>query len=53
METYNITATGYINGTIKTKNHKSNGYALLIDKRQSEKGQFDVYWGPGCTIPGR
>jgi hypothetical protein len=41
METDNTTTTGYINGTIKkrhnkTKTHKSNGYAFLLDKRQSE-----------------
>jgi hypothetical protein len=35
METDNTNATGYSNGTIK-KMHKSHGYALLLDQRQSE-----------------
>jgi hypothetical protein len=35
METDNTTATGYSNGKIK-KTHKSHGYALLLDQRQSE-----------------
>jgi hypothetical protein len=36
METDNTTATGYSNGTIKEKTHKSNGYAFLLDKKQSQ-----------------
>jgi hypothetical protein len=46
MEADNTTATGYSNGTIKQKTHKSNGYAFLLDKNRAKQGPFNVYWGP-------
>jgi hypothetical protein len=39
MEKGNTNATGYSNGTIKNI-HKSNGYAILLDQRQSKKGNL-------------
>jgi hypothetical protein len=36
LETNNSTATGYSNGIINKKRHKSNGYAIFLNKRQSQ-----------------
>jgi hypothetical protein len=36
LEIDNTTATGYSNGTIYKKTRNSNGYAFLLDKRQSQ-----------------
>jgi hypothetical protein len=47
METDNITATGYINGTIKQKCTKSMDMRFYWIKDRVKQGQFKIYWGPG------
>jgi hypothetical protein len=47
METDNITATGYINGTIKQKRTKAMDIRFYWVKDRVKQGQFNVYWGPG------
>jgi hypothetical protein len=47
METYNTTAIGYINGTIKQKCTKTMDLRFYWIKDRVKQGQFDVYWGPG------
>jgi hypothetical protein len=46
-ETYNTTATGYSNGTIKQKCTKAMDMHFYWIKDRVKQGQFDVYWGPG------
>jgi hypothetical protein len=47
METYNTTATGYSNGTIKQKRTKAMDMRFYWIKDRVKQGKFDVYWGPG------
>jgi hypothetical protein len=47
METDNITATGYINGTIKQKRTKAMKMRFYWIKDRVKQGQFKIYWGPG------
>jgi hypothetical protein len=47
METYNTTAKGYINGTIKQKRTKAMDMRFYWIKDRVKQGQFNVYWGPG------
>jgi hypothetical protein len=47
METYNTTATGYSNGTIKQKRTKDMDMRFYWIKDRVKQGQFNVYWGPG------
>jgi hypothetical protein len=47
LETDNITATGYSNGTIKQKRTKAMDMRFYWIKDRVKKGQFNVYWGPG------
>jgi hypothetical protein len=47
METYNTTATGYGNGTIKQKRTKAMDMRFYWIKDRVKQGQFNVYWGPG------
>jgi hypothetical protein len=47
MGTYNTTATGYSNGTIKQKRTKAMDMRFYWIKDRVKQGQFDVYWGPG------
>jgi hypothetical protein len=48
LETDNTTATGYSNGTIKQKHQKAMDMHFYWIKDRVKKGQFNVYWGPGC-----
>jgi hypothetical protein len=47
METDNITATGYSNGTIKQKRTKAMDMRFYWITYRVKQGQFYVYWGPG------
>jgi hypothetical protein len=47
METDNITATGYSNGTIKQKRTKAMDMRFYWIKDRVKQGQFNRYWGPG------
>jgi hypothetical protein len=47
METYNTTATGYSNGTIKQKRIKDMDMRFYWIKDRVKQGQFQIYWGPG------
>jgi hypothetical protein len=47
METYNTTATGYSNGTMKQKRKKAMDMQFYWIKDRVKQGQFDVYWGLG------
>jgi hypothetical protein len=47
LETYNTTATGYSNGTIKQKCTKAMDMCFYWIKDRVKQGQFNVYWGPG------
>jgi hypothetical protein len=47
METYNTTATGYSNGTIKQKRTKAMDMRFKWIKDRVKHGQLNVYWGPG------
>jgi hypothetical protein len=47
MDTDNITATGYRNGTIKQKRTKATDMRFYWIKDRVKKCQFYVYWGPG------
>jgi hypothetical protein len=47
LETYNTTATGYINGTIKQKRTREMDMRFYWVKDRVKQGQFHVYWGPG------
>jgi hypothetical protein len=46
METYNATATGCSNGTIKQKRTKAMDMRFYWIKERVKQGQFNVYWGP-------
>jgi hypothetical protein len=52
METYNTTATGYINGTIKQKRTKAMDMRFYWIKDRVKQGQFDVYWVRAIKIWG-
>jgi hypothetical protein len=47
METDYITATGYINGTIKQKRTKSMDMRFYWIKDRVKQGQLKIYLGPG------
>jgi hypothetical protein len=47
METDNITATAYSNGTIKQKCTKSMDMRFYWIKDRVKQGQSNMYWGPG------
>jgi hypothetical protein len=47
MDTYNTTATGYSNGTIKQKRTKAIDMRFYWIKDRLKQGQFNVFWGRG------
>jgi hypothetical protein len=48
LETYNTTAIGYNNGTIKQKRTKAMDMHFYWIKDRVKQGKFNVYCGPGC-----